>query len=436
MKPIRGARETSRETNTPPEKTTFKKVVFTILTILLPLFVLCICGLVLLLINRDDTPADVPNTNAQPDDPIPLDPLEPGTGANGDPASLPPPVLDPAQQHQQALAAMKLRYRAGPFVRVLGMQPGANVQGGVMDWMSRRGRTLDNPWLVEGGALRRDRAPNARGGAAAPVIELHPAERRGSPITVVPRVPNRVRLQVRHPRGDDAIAGVHVAFTDYFGHFYIPADGEGADGEVGSIYITEPDVTAVTFGIDAAVLPNGHPIPGPNPHPVTMYIGVEDVNGNISSYATRQLQIVPVGTGDLEVTLTMTEATDLDLYVAEPTGVVIYYRNTNSFTGGQLDLDANAACNSNVGVNNEHIFWPRGRAPAGTYTVRVANYTSCINGGHVDYQVTVRNCGDVAVFAGGFDGFGRRDQCTSSQGQDPTWCHDAVSFVVTPCPAQ
>ena len=132
----------------------------------------------------------------------------------------------------------------------------------------------------------------------------------------------------------------------------------------------------------------------------------------------------------------MTEATDLDLYVVEPTGVAVYYRNTSSFTGGHLDLDANAACNSNVGVNNEHIYWPRGRAPAGTYAVRVANYTSCINGNHVDYQVTVRNCGDVAVFAGGFDGFGNRSQCTTSQGQDPTWCHDVVSFVVTPCSGQ
>jgi hypothetical protein len=421
-------------TSIAPEPTTPRKVVFTVLTVLLPVVVLAACVLLLMLIGHDpqsETDAGAGPSGVYPDDPAaPGQPAGPaGPSPSTGPAPPANPAADPDAIRRQALEAMAQRYRTGPFVRLLAMQPSSVVQGGAMAWMSRAGRTVDNPWLVERGQLRADRAPSSTGSAAT--VSLHPDELGQPTVTVVPGVPNRVRLQVSLP--PDAIAGLHVAFEGYFGHFFVPAQGQGADGEVGSIYVTEPDVTAVTFGIDAAVLPDGRPIPGPAPHPVTMYIGVEDRDGNISSYVTRQLQVVPVGSGDLEVTLTMSVATDLDLYVVEPTGVVVYYRNTSSFTGGHLDLDANAACQNNVGINNEHVFWPRGAAPAGTYTVRVANYTSCIGGAQVDYQVTVRNCGEVAVYTGSFAGDGRRDQCTASPGQDPSWCHDVVSFMVMPC---
>ncbi|NIS28841.1 MAG: hypothetical protein GWN07_01935, partial [Actinobacteria bacterium] len=89
----------------------------------------------------------------------------------------------------------------------------------------------------------------------------------------------------------------------------------------------------------------------------------------MSPYLRRQLRVMPVGTGDVEVTVTMTRSTDIDLYVIDPTGNTVYYGNSHSDNGGQLDLDANAACGANMGVDNEHIFWPRGTAPAGTYTV-------------------------------------------------------------------
>lgn len=416
----------------PPEGSSARKVAFTALSILLPLGVLALCVVLVLQLNRD--PSDELDGAAEA-------PTDPSTESPGDPIAPPPrplepvqpPVVDPAIARQQALEAMKQRYRPGPYVQVLGMQPSAEARGGVMSWMSRRGRTINNPWLVERGQLRSERAPSVSGGAGGPTLNHHPGEAVHQPITVVPGVPNRIRLRVSHPGGDDAIAGLHVAFDYYTGHFFIPAPGRGSDGEVGSIYVTEPDATSVTFGIDAAILPNGQPIPGPSPHPVTMYIGVEDIDGNISQYLTRQLQVVPVGSGDLEVTLTMSQATDLDLYVVEPTGVAIYYRNTNSYTGGHLDLDANAACSSHMGVNNEHVYWPRGQAPSGSYTVRVANYVTCIGGGQVDYQVTVRNCGEVAVFAGNFTGQGNSDTCTAPPGLSPTWCHDVVSFTVMPC---
>ncbi len=402
----------------------------TTLSILLPLTVLAVCAALVITFVRDEadeevSPPDPPGAHPEPPDPPARVPDPTPPGAAGQP-------VDSDLRRQQALDAMRQRYQAGPFVKLLGMQPSEQAQGGVMSWMSRRGRTINNPWLVERGRIRPERAPSSTGGG--PHLTLHPSEDPSQTVTVIPGVPHLIRLRPSHPGGDEAIAGLHVAFGTYLGHFFIPAPGEGADGEIGSIYITEPDASSVTFGIDSAVLPDGRPIPGPSPYPVTMYIAAEDQDGNISNYVTRQLQVVPVGSGDLEVTLTMSQATDLDLYVHEPNGTIIYYRDISSFSGGHLDLDANAACSGNMGVNNEHIYWPRGQAPAGTYSVRVANYMSCIGGAQVDYQVTVRNCGEVAVFAGSFTGQGRREPCTYSPANDAAWCHDVVRFVVTPCP--
>lgn len=130
--------------------------------------------------------------------------------------------------------------------------------------------------------------------------------------------------------------------------------------------------------------------------------------------------------------MTMSLATDLDLYVTDPAGTTVYYGNDGGFSGGQLDLDANAACSGNLGVQAEHIFWPTGRAPAGTYSVRVAHFRSCIGGAAVDYRVTVRACGETVVLTGRFTGAGNGTSCTGRAG-DPGWCQEVVSFQLPSC---
>ena len=89
---------------------------------------------------------------------------------------------------------------------------------------------------------------------------------------------------------------------------------------------------------------------------------------------------------------------------------------------------------SHLGVDNEHVYWPTGRAPRGTFSVRVAHFESCISGRPVDYRITVRNCGETVVLSGRFQGMAQSQSCLSA-GQDPSWCQDVVSFVVPPCSA-
>jgi len=62
---------------------------------------------------------------------------------------------------------------------------------------------------------------------------------------------------------------------------------------------------------------------------------------------------------------------DLDLWVTAPSGEKISYRNEKSKCGGRLDVDRQEHADKPV----ENIVWTT-KAPKGTYTVRVHNYSS------------------------------------------------------------
>jgi len=105
--------------------------------------------------------------------------------------------------------------------------------------------------------------------------------------------------------------------------------------------------------------------------------------------ATHAVNIIRVGTGDIQVSLTFDKPSDIDLHVVDPNGEEIYYGNRTSASGVRLDLDSNAACNID-GRNNENITWPAGRGISGTYTVRVDNWDSC-GAEPIDWAVTVHS---------------------------------------------
>jgi hypothetical protein len=323
---------------------------------------------------------------------------------------------------------LRSRYRPGPHVRVEGALPTGRLEVQRIERGARQGRTVDTPWIVGGAELLPEAAPGASTyGSGAPTLRLTD---EGTPLTIVAGVPAMLPLRTEPGAGENgSVRGLLLAFHDYPGHFFLPAT---VDTELGHVEVAGVEEATVHFGIDAAVLPDGSAIAAE--HEVTMYVAVVDVEGRVSDYATRQLRLMPVGQGDVEVTLTMGQATDLDLYVVDSTGTTVYYGNTESFTGGHLDLDANAACSGNMGVNTEHVYWPQGGAPAGTYTVRVAHFESCVGDAPVDYRVTVRNCGETVVLAGRFSGPADTTSCDTPPGDaNPSWCQQVVEFEVTPC---
>lgn len=106
----------------------------------------------------------------------------------------------------------------------------------------------------------------------------------------------------------------------------------------------------------------------------------------------------------MQVTVTWDTGADVDLHVVDPAGQEIYWGDRQSASGGELDLDSNAAC-AGDDVRNENITWPVGTAPQGTYTVRVDYWSSC-GATETNLTVLIHNEGGVNLFHGRFDGGG------------------------------
>lgn len=110
-------------------------------------------------------------------------------------------------------------------------------------------------------------------------------------------------------------------------------------------------------------------------------------DGVYGPYSSTTIQAIAAAGGDIQVSVTWNTDADVDLHVVEPGGSEIYYGSPTSGSGGQLDIDANAAC-AVSGLTQENIGWAPGTAPPGTYTVRVDYWDAC-GAASTDYVVTV-----------------------------------------------
>jgi hypothetical protein len=132
--------------------------------------------------------------------------------------------------------------------------------------------------------------------------------------------------------------------------------------------------------------------------------------GGLGAYTTQNVRVIQVGTGDVQVSVSWSDSSDVDLHVIDPNGAEIYYGQTSSPSGGTLDLDSNAACSrnsDNTFKSNENVVWPTGGAPSGPYTVRLDYWDGCGNSAPTDYVVTVATANSAPqVFTGSFTGAG------------------------------
>jgi hypothetical protein len=97
-----------------------------------------------------------------------------------------------------------------------------------------------------------------------------------------------------------------------------------------------------------------------------------------------------LGTGDVQITLRWDASADLDLHVYDPYQEEIWYNHRTSGSGGNLDVDANAGCNSMMDHPVENVFWPYGGAPGGSYSLYVVYFRDCGAYGPVSYEITIR----------------------------------------------
>jgi len=114
-----------------------------------------------------------------------------------------------------------------------------------------------------------------------------------------------------------------------------------------------------------------------------------NTSSGVSKLYSAVLEYKEQGTGALQISLSFDQDKDVDLYVVQPDGEVVYYGNrgywdyfedeNGDLHYGQiwgLDLDSNAGCGID-GINNENIYYPQEYLLTGKYEVWVNMWENC-----------------------------------------------------------
>lgn len=125
-------------------------------------------------------------------------------------------------------------------------------------------------------------------------------------------------------------------------------------------------------------------------------------------YFVCTITYIPVGIGDLQISLAFSNAKDIDLWIQEPNGNRIFFGNRSPYLYQQqgsnapegsiigLDLDSNAGCNID-NINKENIYFPADCIQKGTYEVWVDMYSNCDPSIATDWTVRVNYKGRMIV---------------------------------------
>ncbi len=119
------------------------------------------------------------------------------------------------------------------------------------------------------------------------------------------------------------------------------------------------------------------------------------VSTEAEAQAILQTPLRVLGTGDVQVTLSWDNQSDMDLAVTEPNGERVHHGLLLSTTGGRLDVDSNYPCGTNpLGIEN--VVWATD-APEGSYTVEVGVFDLCGAAGNPNWSLTVRVGGQIVL---------------------------------------
>jgi len=129
---------------------------------------------------------------------------------------------------------------------------------------------------------------------------------------------------------------------------------------------------------------------------------VYDAEGRVSNIVQTCVNVLSLGTGDLQISLSWDTGVDLDLHVTDPQGERINWLNSISESGGNLDRD------DTDGFGPENIFW-LSNTPNGEFLVEVNHYSGL---GDTQYTATINSLGVSKKFSGNISN-GRRKLITT-----------------------
>ncbi|MDR2593725.1 MAG: hypothetical protein LBC87_03030 [Fibromonadaceae bacterium] len=126
-------------------------------------------------------------------------------------------------------------------------------------------------------------------------------------------------------------------------------------------------------------------------------VGGKTESGDYVKLKSKDLKIINVGSGAMQVSLSWDKYDDVDLHVYSPSGKHLYFGNKRE-ANAELDIDSNAGCHID-GVNSENIFF---EAPLedGDYKVKVHMFMKCKFGeGDTKFRVTANLEGKFVEFS-------------------------------------
>ena len=129
-------------------------------------------------------------------------------------------------------------------------------------------------------------------------------------------------------------------------------------------------------------------------------VGLDGLDG-LSGFGQR-LSKAGAKTGDIQISLVWNNQNDIDLHVIHTLGRQqehISFLRRRASTGGELDVDMNAGPPFTL-EPVENIFWPKGKAPPGTFEVYVDHYANYGARDPTAFEVAILVDGEVKQFKG------------------------------------
>lgn len=131
----------------------------------------------------------------------------------------------------------------------------------------------------------------------------------------------------------------------------------------------------------------------------TITLSESDTTGGFGGDFDGRLARAGGKSGDVQISLIWDTTDDLDLHCIDPNGEEIYFSEKRSSSGGELDVDMNAGGGTST-EPVENIYWPLGRAPAGSYKVYVNLYARTPGARTISFKVAINYKGTVEKHQG------------------------------------
>lgn len=190
------------------------------------------------------------------------------------------------------------------------------------------------------------------------------------------------------------ISGYYLYINGAESHFYVPYRAQSSNSSGPFFHRAARPVSPVgkthtqLFASGTLSIPVGLPT-NVSAGQFCTSVNIADNRGEISNTLETCIDVLELGSGVLQISLSWDNTADVDLWVTDTSDTKIYFGNPSSATGGSLDRD------DVNGYGPENIFWEN--APDGSYRVEVNHYSGATG---ANYIVTINGLGTSRQFTG------------------------------------